>query len=274
MNCKGHSLCAVAAPLTLFAISLAPPAYGQSEVRFTNDLSTEAVVEVSTTSAKPLTARQRVEKELDQTVNLLVQWNGVTLRDVVEEIDLQTSVDLVVHWDDFGRGDGLDPNQLLEIRLRQTPSLRRLLDLVVRRASTLEACAWNISESGYIEIGTKEALNQSRYTRVYPVGDILIETPDFENSPQIDFESVLGSADGIIGDWIFEDEDEEDRSEREDRLKNMSPGERLAELIRSLIETDQWQVYGGEGGSIRFHEPTQSLIIDAPDYMHRQIGQP
>src|SRR5690606_18701153 len=46
--------------------------------------------------------------------------------------------------------------------------------------------------------------------------------------------------------------------------------EEIATLIRDVVETEEWIENGGAGGSIRVFRGT--LIVNAPDYMHRSIS--
>jgi hypothetical protein len=41
------------------------------------------------------------------------------------------------------------------------------------------------------------------------------------------------------------------------------------QIITQLVEPDQWVDNGGSGGTIRYYNGT--LIVNAPDYMHRGI---
>src|SRR5690606_7280790 len=50
----------------------------------------------------------------------------------------------------------------------------------------------------------------------------------------------------------------------QDRIRN------LIDLITTFVEPEQWQDNGGDGGTIRYFQGT--LIVNAPDYIHRQIN--
>jgi hypothetical protein len=41
-------------------------------------------------------------------------------------------------------------------------------------------------------------------------------------------------------------------------------------LITQLVEQEEWVDNGGEGGTIRYYNG--NLLVNAPDYMHRQIN--
>jgi hypothetical protein len=53
--------------------------------------------------------------------------------------------------------------------------------------------------------------------------------------------------------------------------KNES-GQSIAEMIRNTIEPDIWQENGGLYASARYYDGR--LIVNAPLYVHRQIGIP
>jgi hypothetical protein len=44
----------------------------------------------------------------------------------------------------------------------------------------------------------------------------------------------------------------------------------IIDLIQEIVEPDGWFDNGGDWGTVRYHQGT--LIIRAPDFMHRQIG--
>ncbi len=45
--------------------------------------------------------------------------------------------------------------------------------------------------------------------------------------------------------------------------------QRIVDLIESTVEPDQWANAGGDGASLRIFGT--SLVVTAPDYIHRQI---
>jgi hypothetical protein len=95
--------------------------------------------------------------------------------------------------------------------------------------------------------------------------------PDFPNVPALDIDSVLqqGGGGGGGGQSPFEQNQEDDNRVRE---TDEEAAQRIIDLITDDIEPDQWQDNGGDGASVRFYKGT--LLIRAPDYIHRQIVEP
>src|SRR5690606_5540244 len=125
---------------------------------------------------------------------------------------------------------------------------------------------WQMTEHGTMQVGPKDVLNRDKRVEIYDINDLLFVVPRYDQVPEIDLEAVLQQSEGGQGQSPFEDDDdeEEERTTREERA------EELADLIRTIVETEQWIENGGEGGSIRYWQGT--LIVNAPDYMHRQIN--
>jgi hypothetical protein len=116
---------------------------------------------------------------------------------------------------------------------------------------------------------------------VYDVSDIVMRLPNFTNAPSFDLNEALsntssggsgnsGGGGGGSSGGIFTDDNEDD-GEDEDSTK-AERGESIAELIRETIEPDIWQENGGAYASVRFYDGR--LIVNAPMYVHRQIGMP
>ncbi len=57
--------------------------------------------------------------------------------------------------------------------------------------------------------------------------------------------------------------------EEPERVTNEERAEEIIEIITSLIEPTQWEVHGGNA-SIRYFR--ESLLVRAPNFVHRQIG--
>jgi hypothetical protein len=126
--------------------------------------------------------------------------------------------------------------------------------------------------------------------KVYDIRDLLFEVPNFDNAPDFDLNSALdntssggsgtgtgrssgsssggGSSGG--GGTIFDTED--DNNERDRRATKEERTEDLVQLIRETIEPDIWQAHGGQLCSIKDFDGR--LIVNAPMFVHRQLGMP
>src|SRR5690606_24861250 len=107
---------------------------------------------------------------------------------------------------------------------------------------------------------------------IYDINDLLMELPTYDEIPRIDLQQALqssqGGGGGGGGQSPFREEGNDDRQaqlrERRERAQE------VIDLITQLVEPEQWIDNGGTGGSIRYYNGT--LIINAPDYMHRGIN--
>jgi hypothetical protein len=61
-----------------------------------------------------------------------------------------------------------------------------------------------------------------------------------------------------------------DPGDAPDRLTELERVQQIIDLITETVEPDAWDVNGGDWATIRYYSGT--LIIRAPDYVHRQIG--
>src|SRR6185369_11546819 len=99
--------------------------------------------------------------------------------------------------------------------------------------------------------------------------DLLMVLPRYSEVPAIDLNTVLQSGQGGSGGSPFNNANNNNspldtQPMREERAK------KIMDLIVSLVESQQWQDNGGEGASMHYFNGT--LIVNAPDYIHRQIN--
>ncbi len=211
------------------------------------------------------TARATVYSKLLNT-RLPVDFTADSLRDVIEFLSEYSEIDILTKWDESGFGDGLDPATPITVQLQSPTALESILEIVMKQATSDET-SWNLGD-GFVQIGLKESLNQEKYTRVYPVQDLLFQVPQFENGPEMDLEAVLGGGDtGEISGYIFTPINDDAQN---DRLPELAPADELIDVITSIIDPLQWEINGGEGGSIRYFKGT--IIVNAADFLHRQIA--
>ena len=99
--------------------------------------------------------------------------------------------------------------------------------------------------------------------------------PSFDDAPTFDLGESLrssgngggsGGAGGAGGGSLFEDQNQDRPA-----TTKQERGEALAKLIRESIEPTIWAEAGGES-SIRYFNGR--LVVNAPKYVHRQIGIP
>lgn len=191
------------------------------------------------------------------------------LRDIMRFIEDFTGAQLDVRYLDDRNAAGLDPEALISIDVKNISALR-LLELVLDQSGrdSFEGATWQLTSWGAIEAGLKSTLNRRQRVQVYDIADLLLVLPDYQDTPEIDLQSVLQSQQGggggqspFGGDTQGQDDEERDLEERKDAV---------IDLIQAVVETEQWQRNGGDGGTITVYQ--NSLVIRAADYIHRQIN--
>ena len=222
-----------------------------------------------------------------------VQFNQTPLRDAMKYIETVLGVNMVVRYNDDRNSDGsgLDPEAPITLTTENTPAIN-VIELMLAQQGDSDPSTWQLRE-GYIEIGTKERLSapNAREIRYYPIRDLLFEPPNFENAPELDLDEALnqaqnnggggsgggggfggggggggsgGGGGGSSGSIFGESGDDPER------ITETEKAQQVIDLITETIEPDAWDTAGGEYASIRYYQGT--LIIRAPDYIHRQIG--
>ena len=165
---------------------------------------------------------------------------------------------------------GMDPDTAITLRVTEVPAIS-VLERVLKKAERIENIGeeytWQFSDIGTIQCGPKTALNEDQRIELYDVADLLLVIPSFDNAPDFNIggSGGGGSGGGGGGSSPFSggnsDIDIESPAERADTLIG---------LIQSSVEPTQWAAAGGNGASMTVYG--SSLVVTAPDYIHRQIA--
>jgi len=198
---------------------------------------------------------------------ITVNFDDASLRDAVSFLVQVTGAEIEPVWDD-GSGNGLDPEQLVSVHADNMTALN-ILERLLHQASGAfgfgGGATWQMTEWGSMQIGPKEVLNEDRYVRIYPISDLIYEIPDFVNAPELDLNAVLQSGQGGGGQSPFQTNQDDNR----DRLSPEDRAQPIIDMLVNLVEPEQWEQNGGSGASVRFWQG--SLLVNAPDYIHRGI---
>ncbi len=197
-----------------------------------------------------------------------MKFDGVALTDCVDFLRDITAANIVVNWKAL-KGAGVTPETVVNLKLRGV-SLRKALSLLLAEAGGGEGVTYTLDD-GVIEITTAELANKKVYTRVYPVGDLLLEIPNFV-APSLSLENNSRGSGGGSGSSLFGGggNSSDKRGERKSSGKTRRErAEELLNLIRETIHPDIWRENGGVA-SIRLFRDT--LIVTAPRIVHEAIG--
>ncbi len=206
-------------------------------------------------------------RALSQRVSLDVTDQPV--EDIFRFLAEVTGAELEPIYLDDSRIDGIDPETTITIRANNIPALL-VLERVLKRTESKESPAsgytWQFTESGTIEFGPKSELNRQQIVELYDISELLFIVPTFDNAPQFDLQSALQSSQGGGGQSPFQGGNQNDDNTLDDEERF----QRLVDLIQANIEPDEWTALGGNGASLTTFG--NSMVVTAPDYIHRQIN--
>lgn len=272
------------ATLSLIAL-VGMPAFGQSRSEKVNGIAaalSSGITEKTSTSdvvytdAKTGEVIRATPAQLMRETLTSVNLDAIPGKLALEIWSNQTNVPIVINWASL-EAQGVDPNQPVTLTLGKVPA-ELVLNLIIQQLHPepidndellVDVQQW------FVRVITKEdALKRSK-TKLYFIGDLLMDIPNFDGAPGFDLNQALsntssGGSDGSKNQeskGLFDDDD--DASE-EPRLSKEQKGERIADMIRDTIEPDIWRGNGGEFGSVRYYRGM--LIVKAPEFVHEQIG--
>lgn len=192
------------------------------------------------------------------------------LEDVMSFVQELTGAEIEVMWVSDRQPDGLDRETRISTSVKNATALK-LIERVLERAQIDTfggGNSWQFSDTGALQIGPKERLNRYRRVEIYDINDLLLEVPTYDQAPEFDLSQVLqqaGGGGGGGGQSPFQNE----QDDNVDRVPRAERALEVQELITELVEPEQWIDNGGDAATIRYWQG--SLIVNAPDYVHRQI---
>lgn len=196
-----------------------------------------------------------------------ISFNNQRLEDVMTFLKDFTGAEMDIHYIDDRKPDALDPDTLITLDVKDMSALR-LLERVLEQAAkdSFQENTWQMTSWGSIECGPKSLLNRRQRVVIYDISDLLFEIPDYADAPRIDLQNALQSNQGGGGGQSPFDGDTNDDDEERDLEAARNE---VVDLIQTIVEPEQWVDNGGDGGNVNVFQNT--LVIRAPDYMHRQI---
>lgn len=202
-----------------------------------------------------------------------VEFNETRLEDAMRFVIDLTQADVEVYWQDDRNTSGLDKETLITLKVDRVSALA-LVEKILEKASTdtsgLGGSTWQLSETGTMQIGPKERLNRFKRVELYPIHDLLLVVPDYTNAPQFDLQAVLQSTGQGRGGGGGQSPFRENNQNRNPPVPPEQRAQEVQDLIVQLVEPEQWVDNGGDGASSRYFQG--SLIVNAPDYVHRGIN--
>ena len=200
-----------------------------------------------------------------------MKFTGVTFGEAIDFLRDVSNLNMHVNWKALEE-QNVTRDTPINIRLRAV-SMRKVLNLLLSEASGGDSLAWYVDQ-GVVEITTKELADKKMYTRIYPVDDLLMEVPDFDNAPDFSLQSTTEQGQGGRGGGggggrgLFENADQS-RKDKDVSKTKTERGEELVALIKELVSPEVW-VDGGGSAQIRYFNG--NLIVTAPRSVHEAIG--
>jgi hypothetical protein len=189
------------------------------------------------------------------------------LEDVVAFVRDFTGAELEPMWIDDRHSEGLDREKPITVRVNNVTALTLMEKVLDQARGDYGDNTWQMSDTGAFQFGPKERLNKFRRIEIYDINDLIREIPDYTDVPRIDLQQALQSSQGGGGGQSpFRDNQNDQNQRMRDRQQITQD---LMTLIRDLVEPEQWTENGGSGGSMREFRGT--IIVNAPDYMHRGV---
>lgn len=276
------------ATLTLVA-AVSMPALGQSRkdrvdgiaAALSSGINDRASSDVVYTDASTGEVIRATPAQLMRETLTSVNLDSIPGKLALEIWSNQTNVPLVINWASL-EAQGVDPASPITLNLGKVPA-ELVLNLIIQQLHPDPIANDELLvdvQQWYVRVMTKEDALKRSTTKLYFIGDLLMDIPNFDNAPGFDLNDALsntssgGSTNGSGGNQgnqggggLFDTDDQEDR---EPRLSKEEKAERIADMVRNTIEPDIWRANGGEYGSVRYYRGM--LIVKAPEFVHEQIG--
>ncbi|MFZ4573143.1 MAG: hypothetical protein ACOYN0_02020 [Phycisphaerales bacterium] len=250
---------------------LAGLAIGASAFGFVPAANAQVTGRVSEKVAPVVTVRPELATLRKLQKPLTVTFTDNKLEDVLKFIADATGAEFEVMWIDDRQSEGLSKEMTLSMEAKGVTALT-LLERVLEKATSDESASeggnsWQMTTLGTVQVGPKSRLNKYRRVELYPIDDLLLEIPRFEDAPEFNLQTVLQSSQGGGGQSPFQDNNADNQGDQRTREEKT---QEVIDLITQLVEPDQWADNSGDGGTIRAFQG--SLIVNAPDYMHRELA--
>jgi hypothetical protein len=193
--------------------------------------------------------------------DLSIAADGEPATAVMSQLHKQLGVLIQVYWEN-SHYEGISRTAPIFLTLENKPAVV-VLERIMEQLSEDEEIAWQIRD-GVLEIGFKSRFSTKASLQLiqYPITDLLFTIRDFDEAPTMGSGGNSGSGNGpTIG---FGSAGSDPKKQSKDTKVN-----KIIQLITKFVEPEQWDINGGECSIDSFRD---TLLINAPDYVHRQIG--
>ena len=169
---------------------------------------------------------------------------------VIEQFEKDLDIDMNVYWATDTK-KGLQEDALITLSLQNKPALV-ILERVLAQMTDNQSATWQLRH-GVLDIGLKLPLaTRTAQLESYYIRDLLFKVRNF-TAPELGTFDGDGDGGGV----------EDDPSSEEEEI------EKIIDLIRTFVEPDLWEENGGPCSITNYKK---TLLVNAPDFVHRQIS--
>ncbi len=166
-------------------------------------------------------------------------------KEILEQLERDLDILVAVQWK-TDKQEGIEPLESITIKSTNKPALIVINQLVSKLADK-NIATWQLRH-GVLEIGLKKLFAaRARRVETYSIQELLFKVKHFK-APELDSTDIT-------------DPEEPETTEQKSKA--------LINIITQMIEPKLWEQQGGPC-SIRNYKDT--LLINAPDFIHRKIG--
>ena len=217
--------------------------------------------------AKSEQAQLRITlRRLSRTIGP-VDLEDVTARDAFAWWSRTSGVQLLVNWKKMAN-DGVDPETPIRLKLRSVGVVAVLKMIMEQTAQDVQPLIFEV-KPWYVQVITRQEALRHPVTKVYYIGDLLIQIPNFKGAPSLGLGGSSDDDDDDSGGSGRGDDDDDDDADS-GRLSATESADQIVQLIRDTVEPDIWVANGGEFATISHFQ--QRLVVRAPMFVQRQIG--
>jgi hypothetical protein len=210
-----------------------------------------------------------------------LKFENVPLSDALDFVRDTSQANVLVDWKSL-EADNVDRDTLINLHLRNV-TLRKALDLILAEAAPGNTLTFYMDDN-VIEITTQEKADSIMFTMVYPVQDLLVQIPQFQQQDLSGLVSSISSSGGQstqlgggntgaanLSSGSGGSALSSGSSSNTNIKTQAEAGADLVKLITDTIRPEVWRQNGGNS-SISFYNGL--LIVTAPRSVQEAIGGP
>ncbi|HEY2589474.1 MAG TPA: hypothetical protein VGI81_27255 [Tepidisphaeraceae bacterium] len=231
-------------------------------------------------AAAPARADGTVSRQLSSRLPEL-NFQGVTFGDALDFIRDVSGANITVNWKAL-EGAGITKDAQVNMHLTSI-SLRKALQMLLTEASGGDTITY-VVDQGVIEITTRDLADHMMITRVYPVEDLLMEIPDFNDAPEFSLDASQnqgntgggsgggsggGASIGGVSNTLFAGGANGTNGNSQPTKTKAERAQDLVALIEAVVSPDIWKDNGGTA-SIKYFNGM--LVVTAPRSVQEAIG--